>query len=117
MTYVKQLEDYEEAVMRKRLEEMPEAGGCAAACSPQSLLHNVLLVPLWEVCLWKRGGSGVEGASDICCTRAVESGRNGSQFRFWSCRSPASPPPHPPTHHTQALHRSLSLPRLPLSAA
>lgn len=26
MTYVKQLEDYEEAVMRKRLEEMPEAG-------------------------------------------------------------------------------------------
>ncbi|KAL4440621.1 hypothetical protein ABPG75_003622 [Micractinium tetrahymenae] len=25
MTYVKQLEDYEEAVMRKRLEEMPEA--------------------------------------------------------------------------------------------
>lgn len=24
MTYVKQLEDYEEAVMRKRLEEMPE---------------------------------------------------------------------------------------------
>lgn len=26
MTYVKQLEDYEEAVMRKRLEEMPESG-------------------------------------------------------------------------------------------
>jgi hypothetical protein len=26
MTYVKQLEDYEEAVMQKRLEEMPEAG-------------------------------------------------------------------------------------------
>lgn len=25
MTYVKQLEDYEEAVMKKRLEEMPEA--------------------------------------------------------------------------------------------
>ncbi|KAI7837399.1 hypothetical protein COHA_008766 [Chlorella ohadii] len=25
MTYVKQLEEYEEAVMRKRLEEMPEA--------------------------------------------------------------------------------------------
>ncbi len=24
MTYVKQLEDYEEAVMKKRLEEMPE---------------------------------------------------------------------------------------------
>jgi len=24
MTYVKQLEDYEEAVMRKRIEEMPE---------------------------------------------------------------------------------------------
>lgn len=28
MTYVKQLEEYEEAVMRKRLEEMPDAGGC-----------------------------------------------------------------------------------------
>lgn len=26
MTYVKQLEEYEEAVMRKRLEEMPEGG-------------------------------------------------------------------------------------------
>ena len=25
MTYVKQLEDYEEAVMKKRLEEMPQA--------------------------------------------------------------------------------------------
>lgn len=25
MTYVKQLQDYEEAVMKKRLEEMPEA--------------------------------------------------------------------------------------------
>ena len=25
MTYVKQLEEYEEAVMKKRLEEMPEA--------------------------------------------------------------------------------------------
>ena len=25
MTYVKQLEDYEEAVMKKRLEEMPES--------------------------------------------------------------------------------------------
>lgn len=32
MTYVKQLEDYEEAVMRKRLEEMPEAGELALGC-------------------------------------------------------------------------------------
>ena len=30
MTYAQQLDDYEEAVMRKRLEEMPEQGGCPA---------------------------------------------------------------------------------------
>ena len=37
MTYVKQLEEYEEAVMRKRLEEMPEggaaAGGLVGSCT------------------------------------------------------------------------------------
>ena len=32
MPYAQQLDDYEEAVMRKRLEEMPEQGGCSFVC-------------------------------------------------------------------------------------
>lgn len=42
MTYVKQLEEYEEAVMRKRLEEMPDAGGCWLPVIQLHLLWRVL---------------------------------------------------------------------------
>ncbi len=45
MTYVKQLEDYEEAVMRKRLEEMPEAGELALRCPGAVALRVLPLRP------------------------------------------------------------------------
>ena len=62
MTYVKQLEDYEEAVMRKRLEEMPEAGARPPCFPAAGALSSCLL-------LGGTGGAGwlgrVRGAASV----------------------------------------------------
>lgn len=65
MTYVKQLEEYEEAVMRKRLEEMPEQGepSIHACCSA--------VVRCWL------GGQGVMRQLILTCSRCLATWRVG----------------------------------------
>ena len=67
MTYVKQLDEYEQAVMRKRLEEMPEGGAlrCRGAwvCAGQCVCVECALWRLGARRDAAAGGAGVGWAS------------------------------------------------------